>query len=459
MVNEDISSPPTMLDFSGMSRKTALPHTLFSRSRELLGLAAKIGGKEIGQRINTLAASNESVLKLKTQIEQGKLLVESLGKLKGAAMKVGQLLSIEAADFLPKEVVQALRSLQNEAPPLPFDEIEKILRKEWGEARWNDLESIDREPLAAASIGQVHRARWRGQDLALKIQYPGVAESIDTDLVLLRKVSSLFLALSRRPIDTRELFNELSRVLKQEVNYTQEADAVEEYAKLIETHETSFVIPKICRDLVSPRVLAMSFESGVPFGKWIESSPPESERLKVAKSMLDLYSFEFFDLGLVQSDPNFANFLYRAETQQVVLLDFGATRRYTPEFRAEYRQLLRDIRDGAHEAILSRAFSMELIQKRESEECQEAFLKMLEVSIAPFDPTLQPFDFASVNYAELVRDCTLDFTRQVRYSAPPHQLIFLHRKLGGIFNMLKALKVSVDLRPYWTTLVEEKKLT
>lgn len=447
-----------MLDFFGMASKTPLPHTLFSRSRELLGLAAKIGGKEIGQRFNNLAATNESVQKLKTQIEQGKLLVESLGKLKGAAMKVGQLLSIEAADFLPKEVVQALNSLQNQAPPLPFEEIEAILKKEWDEARWGEIESIDPKPLAAASIGQVHRARWKGQDLALKIQYPGVAESIDTDLVLLRKISSLFLALSRRPIDTRELFNELSRVLKQEVDYTQEADAVDEYSTLISAHAADFVIPKICRELTTSRVLAMSFEEGTCLGKWIESAPPNDERQLVAKHMLDLYSLEFFDLGLVQSDPNFANFMYRPATRQIVLLDFGATRRYPQEFRDEYRQLLREIREGDPEVILQRSFSMGLIQKRESEECRNAFVKMLEVSIAPFDPSLQPFDFASVNYAELVRDCTVDFTRQVRYSAPPHQLIFLHRKLGGIFNMLKALKVSIDLRPYWATLVEEKTL-
>jgi aarF domain-containing kinase len=390
---------------------------------------------------------------LTTQVAQASELVQSLGRLKGAAMKVGQLISIEGRDFFPPEVLEVLSALQDSAPPMAGPEVERLLRSELGAERFAEIEDLGLQPLAAASIGQVHKARYRGQDIVLKVQYPGVASSIDTDLILLKNVARTALALSpKRSIPMNELFDEVALLLKQEVDYVQELELLGEYQKLFSKHP-EYVFPKPVPELSTPTILAMSYEHGLRIQDYLRMNPTQQSRNDFGQKILNLYATEFFEFGLVQTDANFGNFLFRPDTSQVVCLDFGATRRYSESFRQQYRQLLKLVRDSNKTKTLSHCVEMELISDLEDSACKDAFFWMLRMSTEPFEAHRQPFRFEDRDYSRDVREAALSFTKLVKHSPPPHQLIFLHRKLGGVFNLLKTLGARIDLIPYWDRIV------
>ncbi len=391
---------------------------------------------------------------LRTRVQQAQALTRGLSELKGAVMKAGQLLSIDASDVLPPEATEILSKLQGQAEPVRFETMQRVLHAELGAERVALLQDLNETAAAAASIGQVHRARVNGADVAVKIQYPNIAESIDSDMATMQKLADAWLALTRRPIDVSGTFEELRQVLHAEADYVQERKSLERFGVLL-ANDHRFIVPRSFPHLSSKRVLTMSWEHGVPLGQWIASQPSPEQRHDFARSMLDLYCREFFEWGLVQTDPNFGNFLVRPSTGQLVLLDFGATVTYDNDFRQAYAALLRTIADADASATLRAGISFGLLDPRESDETKKYFLAMLHNAMEPFRPSAQPFEFRSEDYSERARSIVRSFVSSLRYSAPPRHLIFLHRKLGGIFQLLRRLDVRMDLVPYWQRMLEQ----
>lgn len=422
----------------------------WSRSKELLALAAGVAKHELGRSVRAKLTSSAEKLAssdLATRIAQAELLAGSLGRMKGAFMKAGQLLSIDASDFLPPEAQKILASLQSQAEPVPFATLREVLVQDLGEAKLAAFERLDPTPAASASIGQVHRAFVHGLPVALKIQYPHVADSIDSDLELVRKFAQGGISMSGRKVDLGDTFEELKRVLHDEADYTRERFYLERFGDLL-ADDPRFVVPQSFPELSSGRVLTMTWEEGVGLGEWIRSEPSLADRTWLAEALLDLYCRELFDWGTVQTDPNFGNFLVRAEAREIVLLDFGATVIYDEAFRRDYVALLRVLATGDAPGLIAAGIAQGLIDGRESEAALASFVEMLKVALEPFE-TAGPFDFGTAEYATRSRDVVRRFTEQLRYSSPPRKLLFLHRKLGGLFQLLKRLDVSLDLRPYW----------
>lgn len=435
--------------------KNAPPKSVWSRSARLVKLAAGLAQQEVRGRLSNafdqVEAATQQLQKVKVQVEQAKALVESLGQLKGAAMKAGQLLSMELRDVLPPEVVQVLSQLQDAGTKVEFDEIRSIIREELGDERLAQLE-ITAEPLASASIGQVHRARWtrpngRVEDLALKVQFRGIAQTIDSDLALLEKIASTFLAVQGKRFNLHGIFAELKTVLQREADYLHEADALEKYAAL--AHQVPGLrVPKVYREMSAARVLALSYEHGMKLDKYLATQPSADERHRVTHQLLGLYFKEFFEWGLVQTDANFANFLFRPDTKELVLLDFGATREYEAGFREKYRQLLLATMKGNRPEALLQAQALGLIHPDEPATTTLALHELLETVLAIFEPGVQPFDFTDSRLPDAAGKKLFAFYRVLSLAPPPGQLIILHRKLGGVYSMGRALKARLDLRPY-----------
>jgi aarF domain-containing kinase len=433
--------------------------SIASRSLKLLGLAAKVSRQEIKQTIKEQFAKGVDEIasgRLKSRIEQAKAIADNLSQLKGAAMKAGQLLSLDAADYFPPEAVEILSKLQGKAEPVDWSIVRRTLEVDLGEAKISELKGLSTVAAASASIGQVHKAQLNGRPVAVKIQYPGIAESIDSDLKILKTLASGMLTVTGRRIDLDELFEELTDVLHQEANYTAELEHMREYRRLLQDH-TDFVVPEPIDSHSTRRVLTMTWEEGLTLNDWLKSAPPQELRENVGKMLLDLYCREFFEWGFVQTDPNYGNFLVRTNPShggvKLVVLDFGATLRYTPEFRQQYMALLRVLATRDRSKIVDAFLEFGMIDARESAESRRLLADMMLVSLEPFEAHRQPFRFKDDDYARRTRDVQQAFAQSLKYSAPPRKILFLHRKLGGVFLFLKKLDVQIDVTPYWAQMV------
>ncbi|MBM4358400.1 MAG: AarF/ABC1/UbiB kinase family protein [Deltaproteobacteria bacterium] len=427
----------------------------WSRSKSVLAMAAGVASKELKHRVRAgLASTAERVAssELRTRIEQAALLAENLGRLKGAFMKAGQMLSLDASDFLPPEAADILTKLQGQAEPVDFAVIRGVLESELGPALAR-LEALEEMPAASASIGQVHRARVDGRPVAIKVQYPGIAESIDADIGLLEKVGTSWLSMTRRPIDVNQVFEELRTILHLEADYERERHYLERFAVHLAS-EPRFELPRPLADLSTKRVLTMTWEDGLPLGQWIATGPTRAARESIGRALLDLYCLEFFEWGMVQTDPNYGNFLVRGDDRTLCLLDFGATVEYEPEFRAGYVDILRTVARDDADAIVEAGIAFELLDPREPKETRALFAAMMRSSMEPFERQNQPFVFRDADYAARSRDVGMAFVRSLRFSPPPRRLLFLHRKLGGLFQLLRRLDLRLDLVPYWDRMVQ-----
>lgn len=423
----------------------------FMRSLELAKLAAQVGLKEL--------RSGD----LKSRLEQAVLIANSLSNLKGAAMKAGQLLSLDLGHYFPPEAIEKLSQLQNAATAHSIEEIETILNRELSEDKRSQIKNLSPRPIGVASIGQVHRAEFHGQQIILKIQYPGVADSIDSDLKILKTLAVSFCQITGRKMNLEPLFDEFKGVLKQEVDYTTEAIFQKKYkeslGKLKSERGIVYVVPEIMSEISTNKILAMNYESGVSLRTWIQSNPSMNLRISLAHAILELYFHEFFEWGMVQTDPNWANFLVDESDSRLklILLDFGATRTYEKTFIKNYIRLLHLAAEKKHSQLKEHAIEFGLIDQRESEAAFQAFYNLLSTAIKPFfvhESDSPHFDFSDKNHSLESQETAKALSNELIYSPPPYQIIFLHRKLAGVYSILKSLEVKLDISSYWQKMTE-----
>jgi len=368
-------------------------------------------------------------------------LAARLARLRGAAMKLGQILSLQGDELLPPEFAQALAILRSQAAPMPQEQLRRVLAREYGKGWEKRFARFDWEPIAAASIGQVHRATARGgRDLALKIQYPGVARSIASDV---DNVAVLLRLLNLLPfdIDVSGVTQEAKRQLLQEADYEAEARFLEGYAKLV-ADEPSLVLPRVHWDLTTRRVMAMDFMEGEPLES-VREEPPR-KRNAIGTLLERLMFRELFEFRVMQTDPNFANYLYQRATGRVVLLDFGATRRFEDDFVASYARITRAVIDGDRDRVAREAVRIGYAAEGDDPERLKAAVDVIFLVCEPLRHK-GPYDFPASNLPMRVKELGYDLAlRHGLVRAPPPQTIFLHRKLVGSFLLLARIGARVD---------------
>jgi predicted unusual protein kinase regulating ubiquinone biosynthesis (AarF/ABC1/UbiB family) len=318
-----------------------------SRGISLAATGIKMGMRLGSYSLESLLLSDEQQIAQRNQMlaEQAQLLAEELGKLKGSVMKVGQMLALYGEYLLlPVEIVEILRTLQDQSPPLEWLALQPVLEEELGAQRLKEL-AIDPIPLAAASLGQVHRARRLpdGRELCIKIQYPGVVESIDSDLSTLATLL-VFSRLLPKGFDLSDMMDEVRSMLKREVDYQIELKTMQRFHGLLRGDER-FRIPEVFPEFSTGRVLTTSYEPGLTVdGQEIQTLSQE-RRSRLGEAALELFLLEFFRWNLVQTDPHFGNYRVRVDPggqrDQLILLDFGAVRQFEPAFLQAYHELVR----------------------------------------------------------------------------------------------------------------------
>jgi predicted unusual protein kinase regulating ubiquinone biosynthesis (AarF/ABC1/UbiB family) len=273
---------------------------------------------------------------------------ESMTQMKGAFMKLGQLLSLQA-HTLPEPYLRKLADLQWEAPPMHATLMRMQFRNETGKNPEDVYDAFEREPFAAASLGQVHKARLKtGETVAVKIQYPGIDRSIESDFANLRTMLST-IRLSREQYgEVWEAVEEVRSHFHREVDYVQEADTIEEFRRLLRDRD-DVRIPRVYRDLSSRRVLTQEFIEGRHLREYLRSKPAQAERDAIGERLLDLFFRQAFDFGLLHADPHPGNYLF-LDGGRIGLLDFGCSKKFDAAFIQEHRSLFR-IAIGDAEAL------------------------------------------------------------------------------------------------------------
>lgn len=422
---------------------SAVPGSRLSRLMRFGSLASGVVGGMLAEGARQLAQGKRPAFSdlLLTPANAQRVAVQ-LSQLRGAAMKVGQLLSMDAGDLLPGELSDVLSRLRSDAHPMPMSQLVAVLQESWGKGWEGRFERFSFTPLAAASIGQVHAAQGiDGQRLAIKVQYPGVRESISSDVdnvATLLRMSGLL----PHGMDVAPLLQEAKLQLQNEADYLIEAMHLQHFHQLL-ADSPDFLVPRGYAALSTPNILVMSFADGVALES-LEHAP-QAERDRIITLLFGLLLREVFEFQCVQTDPNFANYRYQQDTGKIVLLDFGATRLYSRNSTEAFRKLLvaglREDRAAITEAALEVGyFQHQTLPKHR--------LLLTDLICQACEPLRHQgaYDFAMSDLAARLRDAgwQLGADRDF-WHTPPMDVLFLHRKVAGLYLLAAKLRARVNV--------------
>lgn len=415
-----------------------------ARFMKLGALSSKVGSSYLGHAVRGALRSAEGKAQslLETNTRNALRVARAFGELKGAVMKVGQMLSLQE-DLLPPEMRDALRGLQNHAPPVPFASMLPVLEAELGPKVEEHFAEISETALASASIGQVHRARLKnGAEVVVKIQYPEVAEMVESDLRNIRVFARSLRAVTPLRTDPTKFLAEVRCKLTEELDYRIEAHNMQGFRDLFQG-DARFIIPNALLELCTRRVLTSEYHPGLTADEICADSVPQAWRDRAGTHLFEALCIQFFRHHVLQADPNFANFAFR-EDGRIVMYDFGCVKQFTAGFVESFRALSVDALQGATERLqgdLERLGYIDLGKHRLS---SSVFRDYADAICGGWrDPG--DYDFG----ASTIRDDVLKLNRRFwtkvfDYDAPAEAL-FLQRTLAGMFGNLAKLRARVPM--------------
>ncbi len=426
------------------SQESAVPSSRLARLSRFGALASTVAGSVVKNGTKQLVQGKRPKLSSLLMTPNNALRVANqLAQLRGAAMKLGQLVSMDAGDMLPPQLADILARLRQDAKHMPRKQLLGVLEKEWGTDWRARVKEFDLTPMAAASIGQVHEAvSLSGERLAIKIQYPGVRESIDSDIDNVATILR-FTGLIPKSFNLNSLLTEAKKQLHEEADYLREAQYIDQYTKAL-GNDNDYEIPTVNADLTTRNILAMRHVEGVPIESLASAEPALKD--EVATTMFRLLFKELLGMRLMQTDPNFANYRYNHATGKLVLLDFGATRAFDAELIAGYQDLMKAAKLNDRNELAKAATRIGYFDHTTKPYHRELVLDLMQLACEPLC-TQGVFDFGNTDLAARIRDKGFELGEDRDFwHQPPIDCLFIHRKLGGLFLLVTRLKARVDLQ-------------
>jgi predicted unusual protein kinase regulating ubiquinone biosynthesis (AarF/ABC1/UbiB family) len=427
-----------------------VPATRLARFSKLGQLVTQVTGNVALEGIKQLSQGEKPKLSnLIMHPDNIKNVADKLAQMRGAAMKLGQLISMDTGDLLPKELSVLLSQLRSNARPMPNKQLLQTLKENWGDNWLDNFSHFELTPFASASIGQVHLAYdERGNKLAIKIQYPGVRQSIDADVDNVAKVIKLS-GLLPKHIQLDHLLQDVKTQLKIESDYVKESEYLCRYQALLKD-DGHFVIPHLYTEYITTNILPMSFIEGIEIDKALTES--QDNRNRMVRLLIELFFKELFNFKLMQTDPNFANYLYQSHSEKIVLLDFGATRVISKEISDGYLALINAACNRSSDDIRQAAMKIGFFK-------QDIDLDYFEQVASIFSLATEPlqydgvYDFSTSDLAQRIQQAGQTINnRKDQWHTPPVDAIFIHRKLAGLYLLAAKLEAKVNVaklfKPY-----------
>lgn len=430
-----------MDDDTHPSRAVPVPSGRINRFARLGSMTAGIAGNMALQALGEVGrGSRPDMRKLLMTPGNMRRVADQLARMRGAAMKVGQLISMDAGEVLPPELSDIMARLRDQAHFMPPQQLRDVLNQTWGPDWLRAFHRFDVRPIAAASIGQVHRAQLKdGRDVAIKVQYPRIAHSIDSDVSNVGALVRMS-GLVPKGFDLAPFLDEARKQLHDETDYVLEGTHLCRFGDLL-ADAPEFIVPQHHADWSGRAILTMSYHKGQPIESLIQAD--QETRNRVAHALIDLTLREVFEFGLTQSDPNFANYRYDAEAGKIILLDFGATRALDPELVAHYRDMMRAGLAGDAFALRKGAHQMGLIDGEGAFDAQ--ILDMIDTVFATVraGPIV---DFADRSLSARLNQQGMALA-EGGYAPPPLPMdaLYLQRKFGGMFMLATRLGAKLPI--------------
>lgn len=406
-----------------------------SRRRRLVGVGVRTVGRGM---LHVLPGQDRA----RNLAQSGADLFDTLGELKGAAMKLGQVAS-QYQDLLPPQLIEQLERLQRDAQPRPFDQMQAVLDAAWGSEQWNAVDNIEPEAMAAASIGQVHHARLAdGRKVVVKIRYPEVAGSIDADVANLGRILKWSRLL---PVDHERLdavLDEVRERLKEETDYTAELANLRAMRELA---LPGFVLPKPVAELCTESVLVMETVASTPFQSLRDTD--QATRDAVGEQIVANLSRQIFEHRLLHADPHPGNYGI-TENGDVALYDFGCLKRIgdteAEGLRAALAAGLSEDWPAVHAALADMGIVSRDRYPAEQAIFDDIYHRHREAVMGPVGAQ-RLYDFSEGSVIERIRHETLADLKHWRRFNPAPELVFVMRTLSGVYWLLRGIGARVPL--------------
>lgn len=451
----------TQQRLSSQSKESRVPSSRIGRVASFGGLAAglmvgtvsELAKKTLGvvETGGASVSSSDSLLKKNSLMSDANLerIVNTLCRVRGAALKLGQMLSIQDDSIVDPRLLEVFERVRQSADFMPASQMKKVLVQELGKDWRDKLADFEEKPFAAASIGQVHRAILHdGREVAIKIQYPGVANSINSDinnLVTLLKVWNLF--------PEKFFIDKFIAVAREELalecDYLREAEYSQRFRELLKDDER-YQVPEVIPELSTKQIITTEMISGVPLDQVADMD--QETRNFVASAMLNLLMREIFEFHMMQTDPNWSNFFYDPEKKKINLLDFGASREYSDDFVDEYIEVVRAAQLGDRNTVLEKSRNLKFLTGYEAKVMEDAHIDAVMILGEPFAEDGE-FDFSTQDTQRRIVNL-VPTMMEYRLTAPPEESYSLHRKLSGGFLIATKLKSKFECKHIFERLYE-----
>ncbi|KAL1732349.1 ABC1 family-domain-containing protein [Schizophyllum commune] len=402
-------------------------------------------------------SENQSSSLMMTEANIGRL-VSKLSQMRGAALKLGQFMSIQDTHVLPPDLDAVFRRVQDSAHYMPDAQFETVMREALGDEWMSNFASFERVPFAAASIGQVHRAELKARTIpvAVKVQFPNIARSIASDLGYLRTLLT-----AGRLLPKGLFLNKTLEVMKGELadecDYTREAGMARKFSGFVE-FDNRFMVPWVWSGSTK-EVLVMERVNGISIGEERVKRLPKEKRDDIAARVIELCLRELFTWRTMQTDPNWSNFLWDEREDKIQLVDFGATREYSKEFMDSWLRLLQAAASGDRDACVRWSTQVGYLTGAEDEVMVDAHVRSMTLLATPFRSTTpMPVSFGPTSsWADITNQirALIPTMLKHRLTPPPRETYSLNRKLSGAFLLAARLDATVDTRALWEKVTGE----